>query len=310
MIVIADRAGQLGNQLAVFSNVIAWARENHAEVAYPGFSYGSWFEGTRLSKPWARFPSHHAGGPVLPSELAHFLTRLVSRAAKWGRTPMKVISLPWMKTCELESQAFSSLSEQYRTLLLEGWLFRAPYLLEKHRNEILNFFHPVAPLRTPADLLISRLRQEVDAVVGIHIRQGDYETHLGGKHFFQTIDYAGIMARIRDEWYPAKVGFVVCSDVAQDWSVFDGFCIRIGKGHPVVDLWTLGQADAIVGPPSSFSMWASFVGSRPLHWITELDQSLDADAACFPPLEMRSPATPIYWGLSLDRWGNPAVRAQ
>jgi len=40
-----------------------------------------------------------------------------------------------------------------------------------------------------------------------------------------------------------------------------------GCDDPVVDLYFLSSCDAIVGPPSSFSMWAASYGSCPLYWI-------------------------------------------
>lgn len=300
MIVIADRAGELGNQLMVFANAIAWAIENESRVSYPGFAYGAWFEGTQSSRPWTKFPANPSRGVRLPSRVSYFSGRLAARLARIGIVPMKTISLPWMKTCEMESRAFRSLSDQYQLLFLEGWLFRAPHLLEKHRFDILEFFNPVSSIRVMSESLVAELRREVDVVVGVHIRQGDYNETFGRRYFLETGDYAVIMSRVMEYFAGLKVGFVICTNVAQDWTPFEKFVLAIGNGHPLGDLCSLQLSDVIIGPPSSFSLWAAFAGGRPLHWVTDMNQVLDLGRSGVPPLYSSSVATPLYWGHSLE----------
>ena len=48
--------------------------------------------------------------------------------------------------------------------------------------------------------------------------------------------------------------------------------ITFSHGTREFDLYSLTQCDLIVGPPSTFSGWASFYGSVPLNCITHKNQ--------------------------------------
>ena len=70
-----------------------------------------------------------------------------------------------------------------------------------------------------------------------------------------------------------KVGFIVCSNVAQ--SIMDPLLpvVYPGPGQPVEDLYALAACDYIIGPPSTFSRWASFYGKTPLWEMRDADSS-------------------------------------
>ena len=40
-----------------------------------------------------------------------------------------------------------------------------------------------------------------------------------------------------------------------------------GPGVAVLEMYALARCDLIVGPPSSFSGWASFMGNRPIFYL-------------------------------------------
>jgi hypothetical protein len=39
----------------------------------------------------------------------------------------------------------------------------------------------------------------------------------------------------------------------------------MSRGSAVEDLYSLARCDYLLGPPSTFSLWASFYGNVPLH---------------------------------------------
>lgn len=51
----------------------------------------------------------------------------------------------------------------------------------------------------------------------------------------------------------------------------------MGLGHFIEDMYTLAECDYIFGPPSTYTMWASFYGKRPLQKIREKNQRIDFD---------------------------------
>ena len=103
-----------------------------------------------------------------------------------------------------------------------------------------------------------------DAVVGVHVRQGDYGSWRGGKHLFPISQYVTWMRQFAEQFPSQKVSFLVCSDEPRATSEFPGLSVGLGTSSPIGDLQALGKCDFIFGPPSTFSQWASFYGNRPL----------------------------------------------
>jgi hypothetical protein len=68
---------------------------------------------------------------------------------------------------------------------------------------------------------------------------------------------------------PAKVAFLITSpekldhvDLPLEYTI----CSGAGAVH---DMYTLAACDYIVGPPSTFSGWSSFYGSKPIFTMRE-----------------------------------------
>jgi hypothetical protein len=50
--------------------------------------------------------------------------------------------------------------------------------------------------------------------------------------------------------------------------------LAAGPGDPAGDLFSLAACDYIMGPPSTFTLWASFFGGVPLYTINNSSDSL------------------------------------
>jgi hypothetical protein len=115
-----------------------------------------------------------------------------------------------------------------------------------------------------------------DITVGIHLRRGDYRTYLGGKYFYPLEVYEQCM-RETVRLFPGKtLRFIVCSN-EQAMPVAPAACaLHAGPGHFIEDLYTLAACDYLIGPPSTFSQWASFYGSVPLCKLESSDQRVES----------------------------------
>jgi hypothetical protein len=145
-----------------------------------------------------------------------------------------------------------------------GWKFSDYAGIRKHREGIARYFTPVAPVRKPVEALISRARTMGDLLVGVHIRQEDYRSWKNGIHFYETERYVQWMREIVESNPGGRVVFVVCASDALDESLFRGIPSLKGPGFPACDLHALSLCDKIIGPPSTFSAWASYHGGVPL----------------------------------------------
>jgi hypothetical protein len=53
--------------------------------------------------------------------------------------------------------------------------------------------------------------------------------------------------------------------------------VGFGPGSVVGDLYALARCDYIMGPPSTYTQWASFYGNRPMLCLESKDQRIDRD---------------------------------
>ncbi len=278
MIVVAGDYGQLGNRLIVFANMIACAREHGLRVVNPAFhEYAPCFEATRADV-WCRYPAngnHHTANPRLGKKIHRGIHTLQRYARKFhnrtGHWPprVRVLDIGWRGACDLDSPEFVGLARQPGVLIAKGWLFRAYTSFERHAEAIRELFIPIAEHRENVERTVAPLRDQADIVVGVHIRHGDYRNFLGGQFFFTLDQYADLMRAVRAQFPDRRIAFLVCSDVPQPATAFGDLPVTFGPGHLVEDLYSLAACDYLIGPPSTYTLWASFYGEVPLRIVAD-----------------------------------------
>jgi hypothetical protein len=283
MVIISDAYGQLGNRLILFSHFIANAREFGYPLCYPGFQkYAEYFTGTRNNFFCTYPPESRGDGSwnFLRSPASTIITLL---AGVCCRMKIRTDFLGTMditsrndreRDFDLSQQGFLFLAQKRRMVLTRGWLFRDEENLRKHADPVRRYFTPVAEHAANISRVIERAREGCDLLVGVHIRQGDYRNWLGGKHYHPTGEYLNIMKRADGLWSGKRVRYLLCSDEKQDKRLFQGMNCAWGSGNQLEDLYAFASCDYLMGPPSTYTLWASFYGSVPLCVIHELNKPL------------------------------------
>jgi hypothetical protein len=191
------------------------------------------------------------------------------------RGPLSIVRLRGDASCDLASDAFADLAQRSRYLLALGWLFRSESLLARHADAVRDHFR-IAPRHDAVVCrVMSSLRERADYVVGVHIRHGDYATYLGGKYFFSTRQYAAAMRSVVEQLPGRRVAFLVCSNAPLDPGEFDGLDVQLGPGQIIEDLYSFAKTDLLIGPPSTYTGWASFYGKVPLVPMHRADVPID-----------------------------------
>ena len=85
------------------------------------------------------------------------------------------------------------------------------------------------------------------------------------------------MRRIELLFPSQRVTFLVCSNAALNQDSFTGLQTTCGSGHLVEDMYALAACDYMVGPPSTYTMWASFYGETPLLALKQPDKAFSLD---------------------------------
>jgi len=158
----------------------------------------------------------------------------------------------------------------------KGWATRTDTrYLRQAKQELQRIFRPKDEIMSRAEALIAEMKQDADLVVGVHIRRGDYATWNDGRFFYELEDYRQFMLRIQELYKDRRVGFFISSNEDFAPEQFNGCnCRRFGQepSGAILDLYTLSLCDRIIGPFSSYSRWASFIGEVPLCFLETKDQ--------------------------------------
>jgi len=274
MIIIADKAGQLGNRLFLSAHIIAFAIEYNLTVLNPAFEdYACFFQHT-YNNLFCCYPvrQHFAIYNKLARSLSYKFTYYLAKLlvkTKIKNKYLDAIRLLEPEELYLSSPEFLNRVKQTRIILLQGWSFRDEPNLIKHSEKIKVYFTPLEIHQSNVNNLINKIKQTCDILVGVHIRQGDYKDFAGGKYFYSSNQYLQVMEKVERLFPNQKVAFLICSNNQQGKTDFANLSVTFGNNHIIEDMYSFAQCDYIIGPPSTYTLWASFYGNVPLYKIQD-----------------------------------------
>lgn len=250
MKIIYDANGQLCNRFWSYVETIAEAIEKNEKVYIWQWDTNiKYYDKLRNSSHLVSFPFYSPEKFAKNGEVS-----CKERIAKWLSNPF-VSKILGSRMCK--SIGFVS-----------GWSRRceAHYYPSK-RNQISDLFIPNDTIVNEVQRTIAPYKKKENIVVGVHVRRGDYRDFIGGRFYFSDNEYSEIMDRIV-EMYPDKTiyFFVASNEKVPHFSRFN-YVITEGSFTAAHDLYGLSICDFIIGPISTFSRWASFVGDVPLCFL-------------------------------------------
>lgn len=154
-----------------------------------------------------------------------------------------------------------------------GWPYYDKMALIKYQNEIRNFFIPDFRLIKDINTQIEKIKEQYEILIGIHIRRGDYKDFLGGRYYYDDEKYVETCSSIEKSIIPfgKKVCYIICSNDSVNIDKFTqkltGNICRLESKIDIEDVYTLSRMDYIIGPPSTFNGWASFMGNIGRFWM-------------------------------------------
>ena len=151
--------------------------------------------------------------------------------------------------------------------IVGGWNFRKYKLIEKHNKELNKIYRFESEnFSKGSKILISyleNLKKKGKYIIGLHIRRNDYKYWNSGKYYFSDDFYQLVINNLRINFIKKNKDpfFVVVSD--EKISSEMGFNL-LSNGSWKEDQIILQNCDLLVGPPSTFTMWASYISQIPL----------------------------------------------
>ena len=154
--------------------------------------------------------------------------------------------------------------------IVDGWNFRKYNLTNKYYKQLNQIykFEKNNSLKSKNSInQINKLKNNGKFIVGIHIRRNDYKTWNNGKFYFSDQFYNELIKDLRNmlilENYDPFF-FAVSDEIITPMIKVDSITNGSWKDDQII----LQACDLIVGPPSTFTMWASYLSKTPLIKIT------------------------------------------
>ena len=272
------KGGQLANRMVSFAHLIANSIEHHYALINPEFDeFVPYFTATSQNN-FNGYPiSINCNNNALKTQLIRRGARLFTDITHtlFTRTPWYVLYRIF-KTHDKKGLAYNLNNPafvkdaQTNHVLVQGWGFRDEENFAKHAEKLRLFFAPVHQYAQEVNAIITQAKAKADMVYGVHIRRGDYAKHEGGQYFFTDEVYADKMMQLvlQNKAIGKSCAFIICSNepvIQENYS--KELLLITGARHFITDLYCLAACDGIIGPPSTFSGWASFYGKVPIHSI-------------------------------------------
>ena len=209
-----------------------------------------------------------------PNLKAHADNKLVSYFLK-GITKFRWKTVSFDN--ELDHPYYKSLILKSKILFCDGWVFSHENTL-KYRSLYQQLFNPAIDKSFLNTVWLNKTNKN-EKIIAIHIRRGDYKTYADGIHFYEDDVYIDKMHQMQSNLnYNCK--FIIFSnDNDLDTSKYNKRFekIMISNNTVVIDHYLMSRCDYIIGPPSTFSIWASYIGETLLYHFLNKNDTITLD---------------------------------
>ncbi|MBS7566818.1 alpha-1,2-fucosyltransferase [Mucilaginibacter sp. Bleaf8] len=262
--------GQLGNQMAILAHLMAFASKYNYQIIYPySPRLKRCLDEEQIGKANVFFSK------ILSNKLlSSFLIKLIKYVCahkNFQFLDILMVNTRFVVDEQAAGKVFPS------TIIITDWMFRFYAGVEEQQKDIKTWLSFDKQHTNRPQSFIQKINQDFApaAIVGVHVRHGDYATWHGGKFFYDANTYYAKMQQIAAQM-PDCV-FVVCSNENIVFENTAGLNIVHAKGSDIEDLCVLAHCDYIIGPPSTFSGWAAFLGSRPIFFLQTKEDTVAVD---------------------------------
>lgn len=251
--------GQMCNQFWIFSNAIADAIENGTQVEFlfPNFNLQD-FPHLKNSDTITFYSERKSEKSFLLRLLILYNNALI----------YKIFSI------------WCLIKEKKKFLIQDVTVKKSEYKF-KHLESIKRIFLPAPFVIKDVEDSFEEYRQKDCIIIGMHFRRGDYKTFENGKYYYSDLQYANMMEQTQKLFSSLnrKVIFFIASNEKISPEIFKNFsCFLLANGSPVKDMWGLANCDYILGPPSTFSAWASLYNRVPIYFIEDINKDISFDS--------------------------------
>ena len=165
----------------------------------------------------------------------------------------------------------------YKNCYIEGWYYENNLLTSKYQSLMIKKYSLKEDyyIQNPIYMNMLSIDNSIYVFIGIHIRRGDYKTWNDGKYYFTDDEYKIFMTQMENEIQiheNKKCIFIIFSNEKTSFKETD--TIWISKSSWYLDHFLMGKCNYLIGPPSTFTMWASYIGKTKYLHVKGLKQQI------------------------------------
>ena len=244
MILLLNGSGQTGNRLRSLSSLVALGLETGQDVICPVVKK-TVLENLRL----------HKKGKIkinfFYSRIFDYLSRIISKLCKKTKKNIRI---------------------NKKINIFTDWIsFANPELCNKHYDKIKEYFDFKDEFKKKCEKLLPTKSTGDLCLIAVHLRMGDYKEWKDGKYYYSISTFVNQMNSLYNE--KPNSHFVVFSNEIIDKTIFENvpYGVTFMNGTAQEDLCCMSLCDYIIGPPSTYSAWAGYIGNKELIWMKEDD---------------------------------------
>jgi hypothetical protein len=179
-------------------------------------------------------------------------------------------------THQLELYKQHMLHGQDMLVFVGGWSFRVHDLVLKY-SDVLKKKYSIKR-ENPELSAISEKIKEYDVVIGVHIRRGDYRKWHDGKYAFDDLTFNRFVRDTVALHGNKKIFVLYFSNEKLDFtSLHCPADHYVSKNNYYIDYQLMGKCNYLIGPPSTFTLWASFLYGVPCLHLQHAEQEIRLD---------------------------------
>jgi len=249
MVIVYDKIGQMSNRIWSAVPSIAHCLEHNEKLIFVYFG---------------EYISH------FPHINEHPLIRFYGIRGKWSII-FKMISK--LSKLGIIPHNFRDLNSKTAIKFIQGWRSRHmvdSQLITKHKAIICNLFRYSDAVVEDVNAQFAKKRLLSDMLVGVHIRRGDYKDWINGNYYYSDELYAKWIHAVNEKIVQQgkTLSFFIASNERIDVKNFaNNDCFVLQNSSAEKDVYGLSQCDYIMGPPSTYSQWAAFIGDIPIRFL-------------------------------------------
>ncbi|MFT7343626.1 MAG: hypothetical protein ACI9XP_000200 [Lentimonas sp.] len=161
-----------------------------------------------------------------------------------------------------------------------GWYFRNSNLLKKYQDHFTKKYSLKEDYYSDIELLKTIIDKKNNGiiVVGVHIRRGDYKTWMSGKYHFEDSVFLDNMRQLQGEinQQQKETFFIIFSN--EQIKIHENENVAVSKNEWFIDHHLMSCCNYLIGPPSTFTLWASYIGKVPYYQIPNKDAKISLNS--------------------------------